>query len=56
MNNSAHFNSLDELLRALDRERGLLSALFKDRKKMSFRYDLARELSIRNDESLDLYR
>ena len=53
MDNSAHFNSLDELLRALDRERGLLSALFKDRKKMSFRYDLARELSSRNDESLD---
>lgn len=53
MDNSAHFNSLDELLRALDRERSLLSALFKDRKKMSFRYDLARELSSRNDESLD---
>ncbi len=53
MDNSAHFNSLDELLRALDRERVLLSALFKDRKKMSFRYDLARELSSRNDESLD---
>ncbi len=43
MDNLSHFRSLDELIRALDRERGLLHALFQDRKKLSFRYDLARE-------------
>lgn len=53
MAQSAHFNSLDELLRALNRERTLLGALFKDRKNMAFRYDLARELSSHKDESLD---
>ena len=53
MTRPAHFTSLDELLRALHRERALLGALFKDRKKMSFRYDLARELASRNDESID---
>ncbi len=53
MTQTAHFTSLDELLRVLHRERALLGALFKDRKKMSFRYDLARELSSHSDESLD---
>ena len=42
MDNISHFRSLDELIRALDRERKLLHALFQDRKRLSFRYDLAR--------------
>ena len=36
MDNLSHFRSLDELIRALDRERRLLHALFQDRKKLSF--------------------
>lgn len=51
-----HFHTLEELIRALDRERKLLSALFQDRKKLSFRYDLARDLSSRKDESLEFLR
>ena len=45
MDNLSHFHSLEELIRALDRERKLLHALFQDRKKLSFRYDLARDLA-----------
>lgn len=53
MDNLSHFHSLEELIRALNRERELLQALFKDRKKISFRYDVARELASKKDESLD---
>lgn len=52
----SHFHSLDELIRALDRERKLLMGLFQDRKRLSFRYDVARELASRKDESLDFLR
>ena len=56
MENLSHFHSLDELIRALDRERKLLHALFQDRKRLSFRYDLARELASKKDESLEFLR
>lgn len=56
MDNLSHFRSLDELIRALDRERKLLHALFTDRKRLSFRYGLARELANRKDESLEFLR
>ena len=56
MDNLSHFHSLEELIRALDRERKLLHALFQDRKKMSFRYELARELASKKDESLEFLR
>ncbi|MGM9841129.1 MAG: hypothetical protein ACI31D_02890, partial [Candidatus Limisoma sp.] len=52
----SHFRSLDELIRALDRERKLLHALFQDRKRLSFRYELARELAGKKDESLEFLR
>lgn len=53
MENRSHFHTLEELIRALDKERKLVAALFKDRKKLSFDYNLARELASRKDESLD---
>lgn len=53
MESRSHFHSLEDLIRALDKERKLLAALFKDRKKLSFDYNLARELATRRDESLD---
>lgn len=56
MNTSSHFHSLEELIRALDRERKLLHGLFQDRKRLSFRYDLARDLAAKKDESLDFLR
>lgn len=56
MDHLAHFHSLEELIRALDRERKLIHALFQDRKKLSFRYDLAREIASRKDESLEFLR
>lgn len=56
MDNLSHFHSLEELIRALDRERKLLHALFQGRKKMSFRYELARELASKKDESLEFLR
>lgn len=56
MDTISHFHTLDELIRALDRERKLLGGLFQDRKRLSFRYDLARELASRRDESLDFLR
>lgn len=56
MDTLSHFHSLDELIRALDRERKLLMGLFQDRKRLSFRYDVARELASRKDESLDFLR
>lgn len=56
MDNLSHFHSLEELIRALDRERKLLHALFQDRKKLSFRYDLARELASKKDESIEFLR
>ena len=56
MDNRSHFRSLEELIRALDRERRLLHALFQDRKKLSFRYDLARELASKKDESLEFLK
>lgn len=56
MDNLSHFHSLEELIRALDRERKLLQALFQDRKKLSFRYDLARELASKKDESIEFLR
>jgi len=52
MDTISHFHSLEELIRALDRERRLLHALFQDRKRLSFRYDLAREVASKKDESL----
>lgn len=56
MDNLSHFRSLDELIHALDRERRLLHTLFQDRKKLSFRYDLARELASKRDESIEFLR
>ena len=56
MDATSHFPSLEELIRALDRERKLLHGLFQDRKRLSFRYDLARELAAKKDESLDFLR
>ena len=56
MDTISHFHTLDELIRALDRERKLLSGLFQDRKRLSFRYDVARELASRKDESLEFLR
>lgn len=56
MDTLSHFHSLDELIRALDRERKLLMGLFQDRKRLSFRYDVARELASRKDESLEFLR
>lgn len=56
MDNLSHFHSLEELIRALDRERKLLQALFQDRNKLSFRYDLARELASKKDESIEFLR
>lgn len=52
MKTHAHFHSLDELIRTLDRERKLLNGLFQNRKRTSFHYDSARELASRDDESL----
>lgn len=56
MNAASHFHSLEELIRALDRERKLLYALFQDRKRLSFRYNLAKELATKKDESLEFLR
>ncbi|MCQ2403479.1 MAG: hypothetical protein MJ202_07115 [Lentisphaeria bacterium] len=56
MEKIGHFNSLDELIRALDRERTLLKDMFAKRKTLSFRYELARELAVRKEESLDFLR
>lgn len=56
MDNLSHFHSLEELIRALDRERKLLYALFQDRKKLSFRYDLARDLASKKDESIEFLK
>lgn len=56
MNTSSHFHSLEELIRALGRERKLLDGLFQDRKRLSFRYDLARDLAAKKDESLEFLR
>lgn len=56
MDNLSHFHSLEELIRALDRERRLIHALFQDRKKLSFRYELARELANKKDESVEFLR
>lgn len=56
MDNISHFHSLEELIRALDRERRLIHALFQDRKKLSFRYELARELVSKKDESIEFLR
>ena len=53
MDAASHFHSLEELIRALDRERKLLYALFQDRKRLSFRYNLAKELATKKDESLE---
>ncbi len=56
MDNTSHFHSLEELIRALERERRLIHALFQDRKKLSFRYELARELASKKDESLEFLK
>lgn len=56
MDAASHFHSLEELIRALDRERKLLYALFQDRKRLSFRYNLAKELATKKDESLKFLR
>ncbi len=52
MKTHTHFQSLEELIRTLDRERKLLNGLFQNRKHISFSYESARELASRNDESL----
>ena len=56
MDAASHFHSLEELIRALDRERKLLYALSQDRKRLSFRYNLAKELATKKDESLEFLR
>lgn len=56
MDNLLHFRSIDELIRALDKERALLRAMFERRKQPSFRYDYARELASRKDESIEFLR
>ena len=56
MDTLTHFHSLEELIRALDRERKLLYGLFQDRKRLSFRYDIARDLAAKKDESLEFLR
>lgn len=57
METRTHFHSLDELIRALEKERKLLKEMFGNRKTMStFRYDLAREYASRKEESLDFLR
>lgn len=56
MDAASHFHSLEELIRTLDRERKLLYALFQDRKRLSFRYNLAKELATKKDESLEFLR
>lgn len=56
MDAASHFHSLEELIRALDRERKLLYALFQDRKRLSFRYNLAKELATKKDDSLEFLR
>lgn len=56
MDNISHFHSLEELIRALDREHRLIHALFQDRKKLSFRYELARELASKKDESIEFLK
>lgn len=56
MDAASHFHSLEELIRALDRERKLLYALFQDRKRLSFRYNLAKELATKKDESIEFLR
>lgn len=56
MDAASHFHSLEELIRALDRERKLLYALFQDRKRLSFRYNLAKELATKKGESLEFLR
>ena len=56
MDTLSHFHSLDELIRALDRERKLLSGQFQDRKRLSFRYDVARDMAAKKDESLKFLR
>lgn len=56
MDAASHFHSLEELIRALDRERKLLYALFQDRKRLSFRYNLAKKLATKKDESLEFLR
>lgn len=48
----SHFRSLDDLIRTLDRERKLLMALFQDRKRLSFRRDIARDLASRLQERM----
>ena len=39
MESYTKFSSLSEFIRALDRERSLIQALFQDRKKLSLSYD-----------------
>lgn len=56
MDTLSHFQSLEELIRALERERKLLQGLFNDRKRLSLRYDIARELAAKKDESLEFLR
>lgn len=56
MDNRSHFRSLDELIRGLDRERALLKEMFAKRKMYSFRYDFARELASKKEESLEFLR
>lgn len=56
MDTLSHFQSIDELIRALDRERKLLHGLFQDRKRLSFRYDVARELASNKDQSIEFLR
>ncbi len=56
MDTLSHFRSIDELIRALDRDRKLLHALFQDRKRLSLRYDVARDIAAKRDESIEYLR
>lgn len=56
METLSHFHKLEDLIRTLGREQELLNALFQDRKRLSIRYDKARELAANQDESLESLR
>lgn len=50
------FKDIDELVQAIGRERNLLKGMFNNRKSLSFRYEMARELAAKKDESLEFLR
>ena len=46
------FRSIDELIRALDREKVLLKEMFQKRQSLQFRYDYALELTEYKEERI----